>query len=277
VPLPPPPTGTTKRAADAAPVRDPAPLETAGDAAKGPGEPKVKMAADQTGAMVQVTQDLQSDKIRQDWAGAGGTIPAFEANLGMTIMAKSTTSTSGGYTSTSNMSGVGLNGGFRVAMLSLAPPSYESRDTSWNAWRLGAGMDFGGLGVTMTTGTSTMSASMMSMSLTMTLGFMHAFGSFDSPTDWSGWAVGAEWAPSWQQTSLTIPGQTVGGFYIPQQTTTNSSFNATGFDLFFESGSMKSMAARMGKKARMKMTLFVLPPVGEMPFMMTASLGANWY
>lgn len=40
---------------------------------------------------------------------------------------------------------------------------------------------------------------------------------------------------------------------------------------------MQSMAAKLGKKARMKVTLFFLPSTGDLPFLMSANIGATWY
>jgi hypothetical protein len=110
---------------------------------------------------------------------------------------------------------------------------------------------------------------MTTMTLTGTIGFMYAIGSFDSPSSWSGFAVGADWAPSWQQTTMTDS--------TSNTTTTNSSFNALGFAINFESGSMQSIAAKMGKKARLKVSVFFLPPTGDLPFLVTGSVGAVWY
>jgi hypothetical protein len=239
------------------------------------GQPQVKFAADHTGAMVSVTQDLESDRIRQNWAAQGGQLPAYEANAGMMLMYKDMSEVADG----AYMSGVGVNGGIRVAILNLTPPKYETRDRSWTAFKFGGGIDLGVMGVTINLpytcvlGTcygGPQSASMTSFTLVGTLGVMRAFGSFDSPTDWSGFAIGAEWAPSYQSTTLTMSDGTA-----PPVTT--SDFNATGFALNFESGSMKAMAMKMGKKARLKIRLFFLPPVGELPFLMTGSVGAVWY
>ena len=239
-----------------------------------PADPKVKLAADQTGVMLSVTQDLESDKIRQSWAESGGEIGSYEANAGMTMMYKDLSQElgAGGY-----MSGVGVNGGFRVSLLSLTPPKYETRDRNWTAFKVGAGMDLGVLGVTINIPYTCIgsycvggpqSASMTTMTLVGTLGFMRAFGSFDSPNDWSGFAIGAEWAPSYQSNTLTDQSGTA---------TTTSSMNATGFALNFESGSLKAMASKMGKKARLKVRVFFLPAVGDLPFLMTTSVGAVWY
>jgi hypothetical protein len=309
VPLPPPPSGATKTgaaAAGAAAAAAPAALQgtpgapapagaqsrvfaapgaklpaATADAAAGgqpqgaAGEPQVNFAADQTGAMVTITQDLESDKIRQSWAANGGQLPAYEANVGMMIMYKDMSELGAG----ANMSGIGFNGGIRLSLLNLKPPKYETRDRSWTAFKIGGGVDLGVMGVTITTPVTCVmgtcfggpqSASMSSFTLVGTIGFMKAFGSFDSPSDWSGWAIGAEWAPSYQSTTLTIPDST-------EPPTTTTDFNATGFALNFESGSMQAMASKMGKKARLKVRLFILPAMGDLPFLMTTSIGAVWY
>lgn len=249
---------------------DPAALESPG-AAGGPPEPTAKMAADQTGVMVSMTQKLESDRIRRGWAERGGSIGAFEASGGMSLMYL--------YKDPMTMSGVGLNFGAKVANLTLTAPDYERRDQSWTATKIGVGADLGALSVTITTpvvcypyagcvgGTET--ASMSTFTLSGLFGYMQAFGSFDSPTDWSGWAIGLDWAPSYQTTTLTLPDGSV---------QSDSQFNLTGFAINFESGSMKSMAMKMGKQAHMKLSFFFLPPVSEdVPFIMNVTVGAVWY
>ena len=57
----------------------------------------------------------------------------------------------------------------------------------------------------------------------------------------------------------------------------DATFNATGFALNFESGSMKAMAETMGKEAKMKLRLFLLPPVGDLPLFMSINVGWVWY
>jgi hypothetical protein len=276
-PAPVPASGFQPRvfAAPGAPLPAVAGAAAAGPAQGTANEPQVRFGADQTGAMVTVTQDLESDRVRQNWAARGGQLPGYEANAGMMIMYKALPEMGDG----ANMTGIGFNGGFRVSLLNLTAPKYETRDRSWTAFKFGGGADLGVMGVTISLpytcvlGTcygGPQSASMTSFTLVGTVGVMRAFGSFDSPTEWSGWAVGAEWAPSWQSTTLTVSD----GSTPP---TTTSSFNATGFALSFESGSMQAMAMKMGKKARMKVRLFLLPAVGDLPFLMTASIGAVWY
>jgi hypothetical protein len=288
VPLPPPPAAASASAsAQLAPPPPPPPAPGASQflppppppgvsESAGPqrtGEPTVKMAADQTGVMVGMTQRLESDRIRQSWAERGGSIGAFEANGGMSIMYLSKPQIQ------MTMTGVGFNVGGRFSQLSLGAPDYERRDRTWSATKFGLGADVGAAGITITTpvqcyqfvgcvgGTET--ASMSTMTLTGLIGYMKAFGSFDSPSSWSGWALGFDWAPSYQATTLTMSDGT---------RTQNSQFNWTAFALNVESGSMKSMAMKMGKQAHVKMTLFILPPISEdIPFMMNFTVGAVWY
>jgi hypothetical protein len=248
----------------------PAALDS-GAAPREANEPTVKMAADETGVMMTMTQKLESDRIRQSWAERGGSIGAFEASAGMSLMYL--------YKEPMTMTGVGFSLGGKVANLTLNAPDYERRDRSWTAMKLGFGAEVGALSVTMTTPVvcyayagcfgGTESASMSTVTLTGIFGYMKAFGSFDSPTDWSGWAVGIDWAPTYQMNTLTLP---------DGSTQSDSQLNWTGFAINFESGSMKSMAAKMGKQAHMKISLFFLPPVSEdIPFVMNATVGAVWY
>jgi hypothetical protein len=111
-------------------------------------------------------------------------------------------------------------------------------------------------------------ASMSSTTLTMFLGFMQAMGTFDSPTEWSGMAIGFDWAPSQMKTVMTDQSG---------HSTSSSTFNAKAFAINFESGSMQSMASKMGKKAKIKVSIFFLPPAGDMPFFMNTTIGAVWY
>lgn len=239
------------------------------------GEPDVTLAPQKGGGVgMTVAQDLDSDKLRMAWAQTGGTLPAFEASFGAIFMYKDLSKTSG---AGAYMNGVGFSGGVRLALLTLDPPDYETRDTSWTAWKLGIGGDMGVTSVTINLPTyrvngvtygGPQTASMSSTTLLMSLGFMHAVGSFSGPNDWTGFAMGLEWAPSSQRTVITDKAG---------HQTTASSFNPRGFAINFESGSLATMASTMGKKARLKMSIFMLPPTGDVPLLVTMSLGAVWY
>jgi hypothetical protein len=120
-------------------------------------------------------------------------------------------------------------------------------------------------------GYQTISASMASQTIVFNLGFLHAVGAFDGPSDWNGFAFGFDWAPSSQRTTITTK---LGGF---TQTQSSSAFNARGFALNFETGNLATLTSKLGKKAKLKMSLFFLPPTGDVPFMLNTTVGAVWY
>jgi hypothetical protein len=247
----------------------------------GPGQPDVSFTPGKAGGgTLTVTQDLESDRLRHMWAETGGTLPAFEGNLGMLLMYKDMSKQAG---AGAYMSGVGLSAGLKAAMLYLDPPDYARRDTSWTAWKVGLGGDVGLTTVTVNLpkqcityyGNTTctggpQSASMSSQTIIFNLGFLHAVGAFAGPNDWSGFAFGIDWAPSSQRTTVTM---NVAGSK-PQS---SSSFNAGGFAFNFETGSLATIASKMGKKAKLKLSIFFLPPTGDIPFMMNTTVGAVWY
>ncbi len=280
VPLPPPPAGTTAKTAD-----DGVQVLDAGTQAPPPpgaAEPEVKVVGDQTGVMLEAQRKLQSDEIRQRWAQRGGSITGYEAGLGATLMYlhkdMSATAGSGAYM---DMSGAGLNASARVTLYNLKAPQYETRDTSWTAFKIGGGFDIASFGVTTqfyipircvsgfcAGGMETSSATMSQTSMVGTLGLMKAWGSFDSPDEWSGTAIGVEWAPTYTSTTVK-PAQ--------GDPTTSKAFNAAGLAVDFQSGSLKTLAMSTAKPAHWKVRIFLLPPVGDVPLIMTASFNASWY
>jgi hypothetical protein len=231
---------------------------------------------------VAVDQTLESDRIRQAWLARGGNIGAVEVSGGASFMFQEMEAP--GMTMTSTGVGFGLS--TRFARLVFSPPQYERRDRSWGAFKFGVGTEWSYFSVTTETEmnvctyygctydyTSTTST-MQSFSFVGTLGFTRAFGSFTSPTKWSGVSVGVEWAPNYTMTSTSA---TTGGGAPAGGETTQGSFNATGFAFSIEGGSLEALTAKLAKKAHLKLRLFVLPPVGDLPLFMNVSVGAVLY
>jgi len=224
---------------------------------------------DKTGLAIGFDQKLESDSVRQAWAEKGGTLSGSEYTAGVSFLSLEKDGIS--------MSGIGFQGGMRLNSLSMKPPDYEKRDTSWTAWKFGVGADFSVFKVTTDITFSpclpaayggcgmTTESSMSQISLVGTLGFLTAKGSFDSETEWSGFAIGLDWAPAFVMTKDS------------EATEATTKFNATGFAINFESGSMKAMAETMGKEAHFKLRIFLLPPVGDMPFFVSISVGQVTY
>jgi hypothetical protein len=257
-------------AANAPAFEAPPPLPPEGGAAE-PEKPKEgewSYDVDKTGIAVGFDQTLESDAVRKSWAEKGGSLSGSEVGLGVSFLFK--TLTMGG--STMTMSGTGFQGSLGLFNLSMTPPDYETRGTKWTAWKMGVGMDVASFQVTVaSTGAYAFSSTSQMTQLTLNgcIGFLTATGSFDSETEWSGFAVGVDWVPSMVKTTTTSSsGVSQSG---------DATFNATGFALNFESGSMKAMAETMGKEAKFKLRLFLLPPVGDLPMFMSINVGWVWY
>jgi hypothetical protein len=267
VPLPPPPAGTTLQPA----------AEPIGAKPAAPAEPEVRLDTDRRGAAaLTVTQDLESDKTRQAWASAGGVLAAFDGNIGMTMIYKDLSKQVG---TGAYMNGAGLNAGLHVAVLYLDAPKYETNDTSWFALKLGGGFDLSSINVTThiprtcvgsyCSPAQDQSATMSQQAVVGAIGLMTATGGFKSPTEWDGFAIGLEWAPSQVKTQMTDS--------KTKRTVTASSTNSGGFAIGLESGSLQTISQKLASKARLKMRIFMLPPAGDMPLFVSVAIGAVWY
>lgn len=259
--------------APGAPTWEPPPLPPEGGAAAPePGKDQGEWSydVDKTGIAIGFDQTLESDKVRKAWAEKGGSLSGYEAGLGLSFMFLSKDDGYGVMT----MSGTGFQASLGLTSLSMTPPDYETRGTKWTAWKMGLGMDVASFSFTSEytpnsgSGGFSMTGQMTQLSLNGCIGFLTATGSFDSETEWSGFAVGLDWAPSIVKTTSTVGGVT---------TESDPQFNAAGLALNFESGSMKAMAETMAKEAHFKLRIFLLPPVKDMPLFLSVNAGWTWY
>ena len=261
------------QSAPGAPAWGPPPLPPDGGSA-GPEKPKEgewSYDVDKTGIAVGFDQTLESDAVRKSWAEKGGSLSGSEVGLGVSFMYLSKDMGFG----TMTMSGTGFQVNAGLLNLSMTPPDYETRGTKWTAWKMGVGVDISRFSFTTEIAStssflpsSKSTGSMTQLTLTGSIGFLTATGSFDSETEWSGFAIGADWVPSIVKTTTTFGGVTTSG---------DATFNATGFAINFESGSMKAMAETMAKEAKFKLRIFLLPPVGDLPLFVSISVGMVSY
>lgn len=230
-------------------------------------KPRTEMAIDSSGIALTVDRQLESERLRQAWMQRGGSISSFEFTANGSFMLMSEFNAMGG--------GGGL--GLKTARLNFTAPQYATRDRSWSAFKLGFGLDaqmfyskfwakapnrYGGGG----TYVAVFESSQAQLTVPGALGFVAAFGSFDSPTEWSGFSVGADWAPSYTMTVNTKGGSPDGNF------------NYAGFALNFQSGSLTAHLSDISKEAHFKLSFFVLPPVTKsLPLLVSTNIGAVWY
>jgi hypothetical protein len=76
---------------------------------------------------------------------------------------------------------------------------------------------------------------------------------------------------------MTSTSSDAGGGGAAGGETTSSAFNATGFALSIEGGSLEALTAKLAKKAHLKFRFFMLPPVGDLPLFVNFSAGAVMY
>jgi hypothetical protein len=246
-----------------------------------PEPPRLELTRSGPGFGVAAERTLESDRIRQAWLARGGNIGAVEFSGGASFMYKSTYIPQAMHM---EMTGVGFNLSTRFSRLVFSPPQYERQDRSWGAFKFGAGTDFSYFTVSTETrpcfvngcsySSTTSTSSMTSFSLVGTLGFTRAIGRFTSPTKWSGVSFGVEWAPSYTMTSTSA---STGGGAPAGGETTQGSFNATGFAVSIEGGSLEALTSKLAKKAHLKLRFFMLPPVDDLPLLMNFSVGAVLY
>jgi hypothetical protein len=246
-----------------------------------PERPRLELSRAGPGLGVSVEKTHDSDRIRQAWAARGGNIGAVELSGGASFMYKFTEVPR---VMEMTMTGAGFSLSTRFSRLVFSPPQYERDDRSWGAFKIGGGTDLAFFSVTnefrqcyvngCSVSSTTSTSSMQSFSLVGTLGFTRAFGRFTSPTKWSGVSLGIEWAPSYTMTSTSSD---AGGGGAAGGETTSSAFNATGFAISLEGGSLEALTAKLAKKAHLKFRFFMLPPVGDLPLFVNFSAGAVMY
>jgi hypothetical protein len=264
------------------PPPSPYPAASPYPAPAAPEPPRLELMRSGPGFGVAAERTLESDRIRQAWLARGGNIGAVEFSGGASFMYKFTYIPQ---VVEMTMTGVGFNLSTRFSRLVFSPPQYERQDRSWGAFKFGAGTDFSYFTVSTESrpcyvngcligGETTSTSSMTSFSLVGTLGFTRAIGRFTSPTKWSGVSFGVEWAPSYTMTSTSA---STGGGAPAGGETTQGSFNATGFAVSIEGGSLEALTAKLAKKAHLKLRFFMLPPVNDLPLLMNFSVGAVLY
>lgn len=208
------------------------------------------------GAGVTVRTTLDSDKVRQNWLKRGGVIFSGAANFNASVLYYDKNGI--------KMTGAGGGGGVRLGLMALSAPDLAAGKGSFLALRIGGGLDVAAMGTTTTFTvlgrTQTNSSGYGTMTIPGYVGVQFGGGSFDAEGKWHGFTVSAEWTPS-----LVIP-------YIDQKWQ-EGTFNATGFALALSPATLDSLAV----EAHFRLTLFLLPPVGDLPLFLSVGIGAVWY
>lgn len=82
---------------------------------------------------------------------------------------------------------------------------------------------------------------------------------------------------SWKGVAIELNYKPVYSTYIPDEGEAQSNFNFSGFSIDFNGSNFTSTKNKIAPKAQVKFSIFILPPVNNMPFFMSINLGALWY
>ncbi len=208
---------------------------------------------------LQSEKELDSEAIRQQWLQKGGLLTGTSFVGGLSVLYKETDDIW--------ITGAGLNMAFNQTIFNLKIPEYKAGPTSWTSFHFGYGLagsansveiEFPGTGFDAVTSTS------YQLDVSMNAGLTIGLGRFIDRTNWRGAAIELNYKPVYST-------------YIPEEGEAQSNFNFSGFSIDFNGSNFTSTMNKIAPKAQVKFSIFILPPVNDMPFFVSINLGALWY
>lgn len=221
-------------------------------------------------------KDLDSEAIRQQWLQKGGQITGTSFVGGLSVLYKETES----YV----LEGAGLNLAYNQNLFNLKIPEYTTGPSSWSSFHFGYGLA-GSLNSTSISFESIyvdgfyigntyypgyyidmdpVQSTSIQLDLNLNIGLTLGLGKFLDRTNWRGAAIELNYRPTYST-------------FIPEEGDPISNFNFSGFSFDINGSNFTSTMEKLAPKAQLKFSLFILPPVKDMPFFISINLGAIWY
>ncbi len=233
----------------------------------------------------------QSESIREEWLKKGGTVNYISV-LGTGTYLRLDMAKSGLIMPGSNSSIIkGYGGGYSFSsnFINLKMPEYTSGKSKWNSLNWGIGLDFVIYGFSLPTYESTgmtMDMSIMSMNMRIVgnFGYTIAQGKYIDEATWKGVAFTVKYRPSFDYTYSGVTTKTTfdpPNPFVPNGTnytsSSNKQVNMGGFGVDLDFTSFSAKMAKLAPKPKIKVSFFMLPPVGKNPLFMSLSLGVTFY
>ena len=205
-------------------------------------------------------RENESDTIRQNWLRVGGKIK-YESVVGNISFL---TYKGEDY----KMKGIGGNLMISEEYLNFKVPDYLPGLRKWHSSVYGASLSimFMVSEITSSNFEDPFSSSSLGYVISPDLGYTFGIGKFKSPTKWRGIAFEFKYSPS---LILTLP--------LEEGATTDYNFNFLGFGFDMNTNSFTSNASKLAPKAQSKFTLFVLPPIKDIPLTVSVGYGLTFY
>lgn len=221
-----------------------------------------------------------SEEIRQEWLRKGGKVNYTSVNFIGTYFKQDIENYGA-------LDGYGGGLSYFTNYLNLKIPEYKPGLTSWNSYNWGGGFDF--LVYRMEYGldedlfTMNMSTITMNLLFTLDLGWTIGLGKFKTQEQWKGVALILKYRPSLNMvmgtSTVTIESSSP---FVPSSTTTQNidptfNFNAGGFGFDFQFSNFYATMDKLAPLPTMKITGFILPPIGDSPLFISLGLGVLMY
>lgn len=234
---------------------------------------------------VENNHSSQDNDIRDEWLKRGGKVYYVSVMLTGTYISMD-------MDKVGTMSGYGGGYSFFLNMIDLKMPQYTTGLSKWNSFNLGFGYDLVVYGFKykmppMSGVTVDMNSVYMNIMFTGNFGYTWGFGKYIDEATWRGVALTLKYKPSYNLSIVTstittkmppMPPIYPNGYnQVTSDSQTSGSFNAGGFGFDIDFNKFSATAAKLAPRPRTKFSFFMLPPVGDNPLFVSASLGVLFY
>ena len=218
----------------------------------------------------------QSNDVREEWLKRGGkvhyvSIMLTVSHIGMDI---------------EGFGKMNVNGGgysFYTNFINLKMPEYKLGQANWNSFNWGLGYDIivYSLKFPKVAGVD-MNSTYLNFMITGNFGWTWGLGKFKDEGNWKGIALTLKYKPSYNisMVASTIempPSMIFPDGYTSTSTDVSGSFNAGGFGFDIDFASFSATMNKLAPKPKTKFSFFFLPPIGDSPLFISASLGVIFY
>jgi hypothetical protein len=222
----------------------------------------VKGGTDFVEDLTNLTPDQRSEALRQQWISKGGRLinESFLGSVTLISLSKPDFTLSGG----------GGQFTYSASMLNFKVPELKKGSQTWSSFVYGTSVNIQFYGATMSmTGMKPIGMFTYNPSISLNGGYTFGFGKFVDETKWKGVAFELTYRPSLMMSMTTIEG------VDKSETTFNLNMMGFGFDINFNS--FTANAAKLAPKSQSKFSFFVLPPVKDMPLIISIGYGRTFY
>ena len=206
-------------------------------------------------------KELDSEAIRKEWLQKGGQLTGTSFVGGLSVLYKEDENFA--------LNGAGLNVAYNQNLFNLKIPEYTTGPSSWSSFHFGYG-----LAGSYNTSTiefyysefdlDPIESTSYQLDLNINVGLTLGLGRFIDKANWRGAAIELNYRPTYST-------------FIPEEGDPQSNFNFSGFSFDINGSNFTSSMNKIAPKAQMKFSLFILPPVKDLPLFVSINIGALWY